>query len=187
MARIRTIKPEFFRHEGLYEAEIESGLPLRVAFAALWTVADREGRFKWRPRELKLDCLPYDDVDFSRVLDALGTRGLIVQYEVDGESLGWIPTFSKHQVVNTRERASALPPPNNTNKDNTLTREAPVEVAGRTRHQTAKRGMGTGKGTGKGKRERSACGTTLSEGAIDSKTSVAHTDQDCRRLDARRS
>ena len=90
MSRIRTIKPEFFRHEALYEAERETGLPLRVAFAGLWTVADREGRFHWRPRALKLDCLPYDEVDFSRVLDALATRGFIVQYQGNGEPLGWI-------------------------------------------------------------------------------------------------
>ena len=57
MARIRTIKPEFFRHEALFEAEHRAGLPLRLAFAGLWTAADREGRFKWRPRQLKLDVL----------------------------------------------------------------------------------------------------------------------------------
>lgn len=73
MARIRTIKPEFFRHAGLFDLEQETGLPLRVAFAGLWTAADREGRFAWKPRELKLDCLPFDLVDFSRVLDALST------------------------------------------------------------------------------------------------------------------
>lgn len=27
MARIRSIKPEFFQHEALYDAERESGLP----------------------------------------------------------------------------------------------------------------------------------------------------------------
>ena len=58
MARIRTIKPEFFRHEALFEAEQATGLPLRVAYAGLFTAADREGRFKWSPRSLKLDCLP---------------------------------------------------------------------------------------------------------------------------------
>ena len=73
VARIRTIKPEFFRHAGLFDLEQETGLPLRVAFAGLWTAADREGRFAWKPRELKLDCLPFDLVDFSRVLDALST------------------------------------------------------------------------------------------------------------------
>lgn len=78
--RIRTIKPEFFLHVGLFQAEKESGLPLRVAFAGLWGAADREGRFKWEPMKLKVQILPYDDVDFSRVLDALSTRGFLVRY-----------------------------------------------------------------------------------------------------------
>lgn len=111
MARIRTIKPEFFRHEGLYDAERETGLPLRVAFAGLWTSADREGRFKWKPRELKLDCLPHDEIDFSRVLDALTTRGFIQKYTVDGCDYGCIPSWHEHQVINNREMASNFPKP----------------------------------------------------------------------------
>jgi hypothetical protein len=112
MSRIRTVKPELFAHEELYEAEKETGLPLRVAFIGLFTVADREGRFKWRPRTLKLGVLPHDEVDFSRVLDALGTRGFIVKYaSPTGELLGAIPTFAKHQVINNREGPSTLPAP----------------------------------------------------------------------------
>lgn len=111
MARIRTIKPEFFRHHHLYVAETEEKLPLRVAFAGLWTSADREGRFRWIPEELKLDCLPYDQVDFSRVLDALATRGFLVRYSVNGHAYGWIPGFPKHQIINNRERDSELPEP----------------------------------------------------------------------------
>jgi len=111
MARIRTIKPGFFRHEGLYEAEKETALPLRVAFAGLWTVADKSGRFKWLPRELKLDCLPYDEVDFSRVLDALSTRGHIVKYAIGGKEYGLIPSWSEHQIINNRESESVLPEP----------------------------------------------------------------------------
>lgn len=111
MARIRTIKPDFFRHEGLFEAERETGMPLRVAFAGLWTAADREGRFKWLPRQLQLDALPFDDVDFSRVLDALLTRGHLVKYEVDGKVYGAIPSWHQHQVINNRESASELPAP----------------------------------------------------------------------------
>ena len=100
MARIRTIKPEFFRHESLYEAERETELPLRIAFAGIWSAADREGRFRWSPRQLKLDCLPYDELDFSRVLDALATRGFIVKYAVDGKEYGHVPSWSKHQIIN---------------------------------------------------------------------------------------
>jgi hypothetical protein len=126
VARIRTIKPEFFRHADLYEAERETGLPLRIAFAGLWTAADRDGRFKWKPRELKLDCLPHDEVDFSRVLDALTTRGWLVRYAVEGVEYGAIPTWGTHQIINNRETPSKLPAPN---ENNTLTRGARVPDA----------------------------------------------------------
>lgn len=111
MARIRSIKPTFFKHEELFDAEQESGLPLRLAFAGLWTQADREGRFRWRPRQLKTDILPYDEVDFSRVLHALATRGFVVRYASGGDDYGFIPSWHKHQIINNRESASELPDP----------------------------------------------------------------------------
>lgn len=111
MARIRTIKPDFFRHEALYEAERATGLPLRVAFAGLWTAADREGRFRWAPRQLKLDCLPYDDVDFSSVLDALERYGFVRRYEVGGVTYGEVPSWHAHQAINQREAQSKIPAP----------------------------------------------------------------------------
>jgi len=109
--RIRTIKPEFFLHDGLYEAEKETGLPLRVAFAGLWCASDKEGRFRWEPRRLGVAILPYDEVDFSRVLDALATRGFLVKYRVKDVILGCIPSFKRHQFVNNKEIASVLPDP----------------------------------------------------------------------------
>jgi hypothetical protein len=111
MARIRTIKPEFFRHSELYRSEIETKFPLRVAYSGLWTACDREGRFKWKPEELKLDCLPYDDVDFSRVLDALWSRGFVEKYKHEERVYGYIPSWSEHQHINNREVASILPNP----------------------------------------------------------------------------
>jgi hypothetical protein len=146
MARIRTIKPDFFRHGGLYDAERETGMPLRVAFAGMWTAADREGRFRWKPRELKLDCLPHDEVDFSRVLDALLTRGFIVKYAVEGDEYGHIPSWHEHQIINNREKPSSLPEPN---ENNTLTREPRVNHACPTRLNSP---QGEGKGR-EGERE----------------------------------
>jgi hypothetical protein len=116
MARIRTIKPELLRHEKLFDLEQSTGLPVILSFIGMLTVSDREGRFKWRPKTLKLDALPYHDADFSRVLDALETGGFIVRYEVDGEVYGCIPTFTKHQVINNKERDSELPPPPSLNQ-----------------------------------------------------------------------
>lgn len=109
--RIRTIKPEFFLHEGLYELEAETKLPIRLAFAGLWCAADREGRFKWEPRKIGVQVLPYDGIDFSRVLDALTTRGFVVKYASPAGEFGYIPSFTKHQVINNRERESELPNP----------------------------------------------------------------------------
>jgi hypothetical protein len=114
VSRIRTIKPEFFKHEGLFDLELSSGLPVRLAFAGLWTCCDREGRFKWRPRSLKSEILPFDDCDFSRVLDALATRGFLVKYalpEEKNEMFGFIPSWKSHQFVNNKEAQSDLPEP----------------------------------------------------------------------------
>lgn len=109
MQRIRSIKPEFFKHDDLFQAEQDFGLPLRLAFAGLWTCCDREGRFKWKPRQLKIDVLPYDEVDFSRVLDALATRGFIAKYSDGRDEYGCVLSFTEHQVINNRESASVLP------------------------------------------------------------------------------
>lgn len=111
MARIRTIKPEFFRHEGLFDLEERTGLPMRLAFAGLWTQADREGRFKWRPRTIKSQVLPFDAVDFATMLDALAQAGFVQKYQVDGEQYGVITSWSKHQAINHRESQSEIPPP----------------------------------------------------------------------------
>jgi hypothetical protein len=109
MQRIRTVKPEVARHEGLFEAERASGLPIRFAWVLLFTVCDREGRFKWRPRALKPLVLPYDEVDFEDVLGTLHRRGFLQRYRVGDEWYGWIPTFTAHQFINGKEPASELP------------------------------------------------------------------------------
>lgn len=118
MGRIRTIKPEFFVHDGLFDlevgtrsADLPAGLPLRLAFAGLWTCADRDGIFEWRPRMLKPQVLPHDDVSFDAVLDHLERSGFVISYEVDGKKYGHIPSWKKHQSINNRESESVLPLP----------------------------------------------------------------------------
>src|ERR1700722_5757105 len=111
MSKIRTVKPELFRHEQLFEAEQKSGFPLRLIFIGLFTVSDAQGRFRWRPRQLKLDILPYDDINFGAALLALAELGLVRRYECDGKYYGYIPTWRKHQSINQREPDSALPDP----------------------------------------------------------------------------
>lgn len=109
--RIRTIKPDFFFHDGLFALERETSLPVRVAYIGLWCAADREGRFPWEPMRLGAQILPYDGVNFSRVMDALKSRGFIVEYTSGSRVFGVIPSFKIHQIVNNKERDSVIPEP----------------------------------------------------------------------------
>ena len=88
MGKNRIVKNDPFVCEKLFEAEQSSGLPLRIAFVGITRHADREGRFEWRPRAIKLDALPYDDLDFSAILDLLLAAGFLEKYDVAGRLYG---------------------------------------------------------------------------------------------------
>lgn len=104
MARIRTVKPSFFRHEGLQELELEHpGQYPMFVFAGLWGHCDKLGRFPWKPRTLKLDILPFLPFDMASTLTILKQHGYLQYYEVDGKGYGLIPTFVEHQRINGKE------------------------------------------------------------------------------------
>lgn len=110
MAKVRIIRPELFLNEALFEIEQAHQLPLRLAFTALFTCCDREGRFEWQPKRLKLATLPYDALDMSAVLNALAEHGFVTPYQVDQARYGCIPTWDQYQLINPREVASNIPP-----------------------------------------------------------------------------
>ena len=104
MARIRTIKPEFFTSE-----DIVSLCPMaRLLYIALWCEADREGRMQWKPRTFKIRYFPADDCDIESLCSALTSRNLVKLY---GDGLANIPQFQRHQHINPRESQSLLPAP----------------------------------------------------------------------------
>ena len=102
MPRIRSIKPEFFRHETLQEL---GPVPMLI-FAGLWTQADKQGVFVWRPRYLHLDILPFIDMDFEAELEKLEEAGMIERFMECGKVYGYIPTFKNHQRINGKEAES---------------------------------------------------------------------------------
>lgn len=104
MARIRTIKPDFFRHEGLQDLEIANpGMYPMMVFEGLWGHCDSKGRFEWRPRQLKLDILPFLPFDMAETLLILEQSGMVNHYIVDGKEYGEISTFEKHQRLSGKE------------------------------------------------------------------------------------
>jgi hypothetical protein len=100
------VKPEFFRNEQLAELPFED----RLLFIGLWTQADKAGRLEDRPKRLKGELFPYDDLKIDDALGRLANAGLIVRYEGNGARLIAIPTWEKHQHLNAREPDSVLPP-----------------------------------------------------------------------------
>jgi len=77
-------------NKSLFEAEMASRLPLRMALFSLLACCDSKGRFCWQPRRLKLFLLPFDDVDIVEVLEALCACGFIEKYEEEGKPYGYV-------------------------------------------------------------------------------------------------
>lgn len=112
MARIRSIKPSFFRSEDV------SVLPLRarLTWIGLWTHCDDAGRTKDNARLIKGDIWPLDDVSLRDIEDDLATlaaHGRIVRYEVDGRRYLEIANWRDHQAIQ-KPTPSKLPPPPDT-------------------------------------------------------------------------
>lgn len=105
MARARNIKPGFFTDAELVECEFWE----RLLFAGLWTIADKSGRLFDRPKQIKLDLFPADDVDIRSGLDSLERHGLIRRYSTSDQAIVQITNFAKHQNPHKDERASTIP------------------------------------------------------------------------------
>lgn len=109
MPRKRLLKPSIFANEHL---GAESTDPLMIPlFAALWCLADREGRLDDRPWKIvKGFAFPYRSVaDPEGMLQWLHDQGFIVRYEVDGRKYIQIVTWLDHQDIHPHEARSVIP------------------------------------------------------------------------------
>lgn len=111
MARMRTLKHEFFQHDGLSELPRD----VRLMFAGLWTLADRDGRLVDRPKKIKFSLFPGDTDVTPEVVDqwlwALANHWerFVVRYEVDGERFIEVRNFRHHQRPHPHESPSEIP------------------------------------------------------------------------------
>ena len=105
MARIRTIKPEFWDSPG-----VETMEPFwRLLFIAMWNWADDSGRGKAEARELMGFAFPRDEDmtlgEFRRGLGEVRRVFGVKFYKVDGRSFYAIPSWEKHQKIDKRSAA----------------------------------------------------------------------------------
>lgn len=84
MARIRSIKPEFWTSEQVMECSPNA----RLLFVGLWNFCDDLGRHPLMPRQVRALIFPGDDFtvdDIQRMFDELSENDLIRPYDVDGK------------------------------------------------------------------------------------------------------
>lgn len=110
MARIRTTKPEFYSDPDVGRLSLEA----RYLYKGTWSFADDAGRIPADPRFLKASVFPFDDKigvrKVKNLLSELVDLGKVVEYEVDGISYLYLPTFRKHQRID-KPQAPRYPPP----------------------------------------------------------------------------
>jgi hypothetical protein len=99
VARIRSIKPEFWSNEKLSALPVEAHL----LAAALLNYADDHGYFNANPALVRAACFPLRDITFqvlASLLEGLaGIDYLRLERAPDGRVYGWIVHFGDHQRV----------------------------------------------------------------------------------------
>jgi hypothetical protein len=101
MARIRSIKPEFWTSEQVLECSTNA----RLLFIGLWNFCDDHGRHTFAPKQIKALIFSADDFTTAHIEAMLGeliTQGLIRRYAVADkqylEVTGW-----HHQKIDKRQ------------------------------------------------------------------------------------
>lgn len=102
MARIRTIKPEFWEDEKIGKLPI----PCRLFFIGCWNFADDFGVIKGNAALLKSQIFPYDEnlrvSEIKKWIDSLVDARMLVPIIHAEESYYFIRTFRSHQILDKR-------------------------------------------------------------------------------------
>ena len=100
MARIRTIKPEFWTDEKIGILKRDE----RLLFIGMWNLADDQGVVKSNPAYLKGQLFSYDEdlriASMNNWLSSLMKAQLIIPFTFNGEGYYLIRSFNEHQLIN---------------------------------------------------------------------------------------
>ncbi|HCH6764250.1 TPA: hypothetical protein NK775_000878 [Serratia marcescens] len=107
MARIRTVKPEFWTDEKVVECSIAA----RLLFIGLFNFANDKGCLERSPRRIKMQVFPADPMDCEPLIQELITHGLLTEYSVNDVQYLHISGFLKHQKINRPSKTNIPMPP----------------------------------------------------------------------------
>lgn len=117
MARIRTVKPEFWASEQVMELTI----PARLLFIGLWNFSDDRGVHAASTKRLKAEVFPSDDITSEGVAELVAElirRCLLGEFEADGQRYWHVTGWHKHQKIDKPTYRHPAPP------DSTIRRRA---------------------------------------------------------------
>lgn len=108
MARIRSIKPQFWTSEQIADCSPNA----RLLFIGLWNFCDDYGVHPASTARLKMEVFPSDPFtknEISSMVDELLEVGLLKEYEVREEQYWIVPSWGKHQRPDTKTGQYPLP------------------------------------------------------------------------------
>lgn len=99
MARIRSIKPEFWSDDKIVDV-INRDPKAALLYVGLWNFTDDDGFIAAAPRQLKRLVFPETKADVVALIEILIGFGLVKSYSSDQGPLWGVPAFRKHQNPN---------------------------------------------------------------------------------------
>ena len=95
MARIRTIKPEFWVDDQIVELDYAT----RLLFIGLWNFVDDDGYVEYKAKRIKMQIFPADSLDVSGMLTNLIESGRLAQFASDQGDLLRVVNWDRHQKI----------------------------------------------------------------------------------------
>jgi hypothetical protein len=109
MARIRSIKPEFWTNEKIVDCSTSA----RLLFIGLWTFSDDAGVHPASARRIKMQVFPGDDITSEQVdqyIEELIRGKLLREFSENGEKYWHIVGFNEHQKIDRPTYKYPKPP-----------------------------------------------------------------------------
>lgn len=105
MARIRSVHPGLFTDE----AFVSLSDAAQIFYIGLWTEADDQGVFEWKPVTLRMRLRPAKDGSVDGLLSELEAVNCVRSYEFDGRKYGVIRNFGRFQRPRKPKNSHPMP------------------------------------------------------------------------------
>lgn len=129
MARIRSIKPDFWKSEKVAAMTGAEGRQARLLFIGLWNFAEDHGVIGGNPVYLRSEVFGYDEdvatTDIDRWLAMLEAHGFIVRYQRDGRRYVWICGWDHQKIDKPGKTTLPLPREAEKNAPRILAEDSP--------------------------------------------------------------